>query len=390
MIRKLISLLFIVILLSGSVQALDKAHDFQVKDVNTENEYRLSNFTGKVVLLDFMYINCPGCERLEPALRELWPEYNGSAVFMSLDIVEGDSNEQLRAQDYPWIAGKVSQSVFLDYGGGTEIPMVVIIDKEGYVVFHHEGAMSAQELRSALNSALSGNANRIDIQTMSIYALAFFAGIASFFSPCSFPMLPGYMAYYFGIGKKETGYKKAMLGGTAAALGIIAIYVVAGGLLLYSASLIAPYIPMLGMVVGALLVVLGLLMFTPLQYDILLRPFRPITRVIKDRERGREHGFAAKLFGYGVAYGGAATGCTAPVFLAVVIGAMAISMTAGITAILIYSLSAGALMVAVTVLMAAVERKAVDFLKRHTEKIKAVSAAILILVGAYLIWYHLA
>ncbi len=203
-------------------------------------------------------------------------------------------------------------------------------------------------------------------------------------------MLPGYMAYYFGIKKKSSSYGKALVGGSAAAAGIIGIYLVAGFLLLYSASLIAPYIPMLGLVVGAILIVLGLLMFTPLQYEILLRPFHPITEMIKRKEGNREHGFAAKLFGYGVAYGGAATGCTAPVFLAVIIGAMAISMTAGIISLLIYSLTAGALMVAVTLLMAAMEKKAVDFLKRHTETVKMASALILVFVGAYLIWYHLA
>ena len=89
-------------------------------------------------------------------------------------------------------------------------------------------------------------------------------------------------------------------------------------------------------------------------------------------------------------YGAAAAGCTAPLFIAVIVGAMAIGLASGITALLIYTGAAGALMVAITLSMAAVENRLVDVLKRNTERIKWVSAAVLIIVGAYLVWYHLA
>lgn len=385
-IKRLIAVFFVVILLSGGALSIQKAPDFQVKDVNTGKEYRLSNFTGKTVLIDFMYINCPGCEKLEPALREIWPEYNRTVVFMSLDIVESDSEEALREKSFPWIAGKVPESLFIDYGGGTGIPMVVIIDKEGYVVFKGEGAMSPDELRNHLDSAISGRAERMDIEKTSIYALSLFAGIASFFSPCSFPMLPGYMAYYFGIGKKGTGYRKAIAGGGSAALGIMAVYMISGAALLYFASLVAPYIPAVGLVVGIVLIILGILLFTPLQYDSLLRPFSALKKSFRIK---KEHGFALKLFGYGIAYGGAAMGCTVPVFLAVIVSAMAASLLTGIIALIIYSLSAALLMIAVTLIMALGENKAIEFLKRNTERIKTGSALLLIAVGIYLIWYHI-
>ncbi len=389
MIRELIPVFFVIILLSGNTSALEKAPDFSISDVNTGREYRLSNFTGKIVLLDFMSISCEACEELEAAMREIWPEYNDTAVFITIDVLSMDSPDELRAKNLPWIVGMDEESVHLEYGV-TGIPKVIIIDRDGYAVFVREGAMNAEELRNVLDSAIARESGRLEIPQMSIYVLALFAGIASFFSPCSFPMLPGYMAYYFGIGKKESGYRKAVAGGGAAAIGMIIVYLLVGSLLLYSATLVSPYIPMLGMLVGAALIVLGILMFTPLQYDALLRPFRPLSSGIRRIFGRKEHGSAAKLFAYGVGYGSAATGCTAPVFLAVIMAAMSFSFMTGILALLIYSLSAGLLMVSVTLLMATVEHRAINFLKRNTDRIKMGSALMLIIVGAYILWYHLA
>ena len=385
--NKIIAVLFIAVLLSGSALSATRAPDFSFKDINSGSEHRISDFRGRVVLIDFMSYSCTACDELQKSLENVWPDYKDRVVFISIDVGPSDTEGQLREKGMPWMAG-LNSSVIAPYRVFST-PKLVILDREGYIVKEHDGVMSEDEIRSALDAAISGNAQRIDVGIMGIYTLALFAGIASFFSPCSFPMLPGYMAYYFGIGKKGAGFKKAIIGGTAGALGIISIYFIVGALLLYSASIVAPYIPMIGLVVGIILIILGALMFTPLQYDALLKPFKPISDALRKFGGKREHGFSAKLFGYGVAYGGAATGCTAPIFLAVIVAAMASSLTTGIIALLIYSLSAGILMIIVTLMMAAVETKAIDFMKRNTERIKWVSALILIIVGAYLIWYHL-
>ncbi len=377
----------VFILLLGGAQAISKAPDFEIRDVNSGKAYRLSDFHGKVVLIDFMSIDCEGCKKVENSLREIWGDYNSSAIFITVDIGPTDTEEELKEREIPWISGLNSSLSLITGYRVSSTPKIVIIDQDGYIVMEKSEVMGAPQLREALDRAISGNAERVDIQEMSIYMLAVFAGIASFFSPCSFPMLPGYIAYYFGIEKKGSSLKKAVVGGGSAALGIIAVYMVVGAFLIYSASLIAPFIPMLGVVVGSLLIIFGVLMFTPLQYDALLRPFRPLSEALKKKEGDR--GFKAKLFGYGLAYGGAATGCTAPVFLAVIVGAMTTSLFTGIVALSLYSAIAGALMVLITVTMAAFESRAIDILKKHTETIKIVSALVLIAVGIYLIAYHL-
>ncbi len=386
--RKALVLFIAVLFIASPVLAAERAPDFTVHDVSSGNEYTLSSFRGKVVLIDFMAITCEGCDELEESLKEVWPEYNDSVIFISLDVaVATDSPDDLRAKALPWIAGMDNESVYLQYGV-SNTPTIVIVDSEGYAVFKKAGVMSPEELRKALDDAIAGRSGPIDIPQTGIYLLALFAGIASFFSPCSFPMLPGYMAYYFGIGKKDGHrYRKAAVGGFSAAMGIVAVYLIIGALLIYFGSAISEYIPAMGLVVGILLIILGILMFTPIQYDALVEPFRKIGSRFKGK---KEHGFAVKLFGYGVGYGAAAAGCTAPLFIAVILGAMAIGLASGITALLIYTGAAGILMVAITLSMAAVENRLVDVLKRNTERIKWVSAVVLIIVGAYLVWYHLA
>lgn len=57
-----------------------------------------------------------------------------------------------------------------------------------------------------------------------LLALAIIAGVASFFSPCAFPMLPGYLAVYAGVGQpaeESSPRRSAVTLGGAAALGVV-------------------------------------------------------------------------------------------------------------------------------------------------------------------------
>jgi cytochrome c-type biogenesis protein len=58
-----------------------------------------------------------------------------------------------------------------------------------------------------------------------LYTLAIVAGVASFFSPCAFPLLPTYFSFYH-LGEQAqsptgVGVHRILQGGVAAALGVI-------------------------------------------------------------------------------------------------------------------------------------------------------------------------
>ena len=65
------------------------------------------------------------------------------------------------------------------------------------------------------------------------------------------------------------------------------------------------------------------------------------------------------------------------------------TLLTGVGVLLLYSFTAALLMVAVTVLVAGLKKGLLSRLKSSTEKIKKISAVVLILVGIYLIGYYL-
>ena len=59
------------------------------------------------------------------------------------------------------------------------------------------------------------------------------AGTASFFSPCSFTVLPGYLAFTSSANDAETGqgYRNALKNGIVAALGVVTVVAVLGAII---------------------------------------------------------------------------------------------------------------------------------------------------------------
>jgi cytochrome c-type biogenesis protein len=232
---------------------------------------------------------------------------------------------------------------------------------------------------------------------VSLWVLAIFAGFASFFSPCAFPMFPGYMAYYFKKNieqqEKKLNVAKAAGSGTVSALGIITVYVIIGGLVIVAGAAILPYVGKLQLIIGIILLFLGALMMTNLQYDKIVSPFRKaFSGVGKDKDgKKKDVGFYAGLFIYGAGYGGAAAACTLPVFLAVILAGIATgSLLTGLMLLLVYTFIAALLMVLVTVAIAVVGHQAVQKLAKYTNLIKKISGFVLLIAGVYLVLFWLA
>ena len=384
------------------------APDFRIRDIDG-NEITLSSYRGKsVVVLDFMYIDCPGCEILRKNLDQVYPEFKDRIVIISIDVLPQDSEDELRAYrnetGIKWYVARDTDNLKQKYGIGS-LPTLVIIDKNGYPVHSSAGEPSPDELRSLFNKAIEGSAQAIPIMQMSIFALAIFAGAASFFSPCSFPMFPGYMTLYLGLEqeasssdmKKRTSYKlRAFYAGGAASLGIIFVFLIVGGVIILMGRAFASNLPLLQPIVGVILIVLGGLMLTNLSYWGLLRPFQKIGNLFRREKKpdsasspssSRSTGFYAKLFAYGIGYGAASAGCVAPLFIAVITGALVGSLVDGILALLLYTMTAALLMISISVILATASRKVVDNMKKYTPLIKKISGVVLIIVGIYLVAY---
>lgn len=124
-----------------SKKGIPSAPDFKL-DVLDDGVRSLSDYRGKVVLLDFWSIGCPPCRRAVPHLVTLYEKYK-SEGFVALGIsfdrreIEGlRSFIEKYSVTYPILLG--TMDVARAYGVRS-IPSVFLLDREGRVRLHRIG-----------------------------------------------------------------------------------------------------------------------------------------------------------------------------------------------------------------------------------------------------------
>ncbi|HEV8049657.1 MAG TPA: cytochrome c biogenesis protein CcdA [Thermoplasmata archaeon] len=397
------------------------APDFTLNDIYG-HPFTLSSYrSSAVVVIEFTSLSCSECQIVEQSMMTLYSTYNDTGktnvqiISVYIEPQFGDSVPALKAYHNKnnitwWMAQDTSSLAVSRAYGVSVIPNVVMVDKQGDVVYQQTGAQSTSQLEASISQSLAGKAAPISLVTVSVFSLAMVAGVSTFFSPCAFPMFPGYMSLFLGLNATKTestpafggSYKgaarRAALAGSITALGMIVVFLVVGIALIVAASAVSGYIPYLLIVVGVVLVGLGALLLTNLQYWRVVEPLQRLWQRIRGKPANPEvvgadtpasgGRFYLKLFSYGMGYAAAAAGCVAPVIFSAIIAGLALGLLGGIINILIYSLTAALLMIVVTVLLAMAGKRFVNQLKAYTPVIKKVSAAVLIIVGVYLVYFY--
>jgi cytochrome c-type biogenesis protein len=422
-------ILILAIVLYGMIGGESDAPDFTLKDTEGKT-FSLSDYEGeKVVVLDFMFSTCVPCEKfvkdaLEPYSRNM---DNNDVVIISVSVFGEDDESELRdyAKDYGWrhAMGDPSGDIEIAYGV-TGTPKLFIIDTEGQITYEAGGTTGksipddSDELELEVKKAVAGEGALVKVRESSIYLFAVGAGVMVFFSPCSFPMLPGYMSFYLANKKQRVGEfnekvaRETLPDGLAAAAGLMGILLLIGILLVPFVSIIGGFIPVLELVVGILILTMGAIMVMEYDSEKIVRPFRNLMSAIASSRpmmmaksgiesgikasTGKEFSFSESeagtrtgLFWYGVAYGSAATGCVAPVVVGLLTASISKGIITGLLVFLIFSATAGALMVAFTMIVAASESTIVDKLKASTRQIEMAGGVVMIIVGLYLMYYFL-
>jgi len=167
-----------------------------------------------------------------------------------------------------------------------------------------------------------------------LYILAIMAGVASFFSPCAFPLLPSYFSFYHQADSDENGtskgVRKTLRLGLAASFGVITFALVLGLMIALLGAGLAQGLSISGPEpsqfvrifrggVGVVLLILGVGQLLgwnlkPVFADAFAYRTRP--------EREGKHKPAANLFLYGLGYNAAGMGCTAPILAGLMIFAL--------------------------------------------------------------------
>lgn len=189
-------------------------------------------------------------------------------------------------------------------------------------------------------------------------------GIATFFAPCAFPLLPGYVGYYVQQSDDET---PGVLSAAAVAAGSLLALGVVAGLAFAFGEAVTAVLPVLEPVVGVGLIVFGGLVLA----DRAPRATVPLPE--------RPESVAA--FGvFGAVYALAAAGCVVPLFLGVVAQALAFSLAGGVAVLGAYAGAVAAPLVGVT-LLTTTGVEAWRDLGRYTARAEQFAAAVMILAG---------
>lgn len=204
----------------------------------------------------------------------------------------------------------------------------------------------------------------------SAVGLGFSAGIASFFAPCAFPLLPGYVGYYVATVDSDVTLSSAMARGGAAGIGVLSVFAAialvvatAGRSLLNQVRYLEPFI-------GLALILLGL----ALVFDRM-----PTWHVQLPGRRASVLGFGV----FGAGYAVAASGCFAPVFVAVLLEAMTLSLAGSFLTIAAFAGGMAGLLFATTVAIAIGHDLGGSSLPEYADRITPIAGVIVILAGVY-------
>ncbi len=155
-------LVFLVVafsLIVSPVVGNTKAYDFTLTDIYG-NPFSLSDYQGKVVLIDFFRLEppCPACVYEIPHLKGVYNKYSwNDTIIMSLSVSPSDTNDTLendfvKEYNIPWIvacgAGEFAYTAY----GVQFIPTLVIVDGEGNIRYRHEEVTEESKLISEIDS----------------------------------------------------------------------------------------------------------------------------------------------------------------------------------------------------------------------------------------------
>ena len=393
---------------------------------------RLSDLQGNVVVIDFMAVDCANCHYVQTHIEQEIANWEALAGphdvivlsigtwygYESFDRINETFGDTGSAKHMSWpvanggtdvvILGNGERGDLVEYYSAQAIPIVIVVDHEGYVVAKESTGTPLdgwEAFDSAIASANAGEAEdlrfgikKADRSLTGVFVIGLFLGILVYFSPCAFPVLPSYITYYLNLGMREDELREAgKLSGSMpkpievggyAALGQLTFFAVIGGIIFGLDGIIdlSGVLHDIAIGIAWLLIILGGLMLLGWTSH-LLNWIQGILDQYQTTEMDEQFTPRRNMYLWGIGYSAASVDCTAAAvfpfvaWLAVVgNGAFAFGM-AGLI------LSVTLLMISVTALVGMGRQAMLDFLRRSTGIVKATGAWMMIFAGLGLLVY---
>lgn len=209
----------------------------------------------------------------------------------------------------------------------------------------------------------------IDAALLPTIAFALTAGVATFFSPCAYPLLPGYVGFYVSQTEgEEASLSGALSRGLVAGVGVLVTFVLLLGAAFWIGHSTLSNITLFEPIVGAILVVFGVL--------IVLDRAPSLSFALPKRRSG-VLGFG--IFGAGYAL--AAAGCVAPLFVGVIARGLSLPPLSAAIVIGTYVGSVVLLMVSLTVATGMGLVASAGRLAAHSKTLKRIAGGVMIVAG---------
>lgn len=209
----------------------------------------------------------------------------------------------------------------------------------------------------------------LDAATAGGVGLAVGAGVATFFSPCAYALLPSYVGFYLASVEHEAApLAGAVSRGLAAAFGVLAAFALLSVAAFAASESLERHLNVLEYAVGFGLVALGLAVLAGVSIGWELR--------LPERRTS-----LAGFFGFGAVYAAAAAGCVAPVFLGVVLYSASLPSTGTFAVLGAYAVTFSALMLSATVATAVGHGVGYERVSGYRELVVKLAGVVFVVAG---------
>jgi cytochrome c-type biogenesis protein len=186
--------------------------------------------------------------------------------------------------------------------------------------------------------------------------------------PCSFALIPGYIAYLVESKSSTHG----ILSGLIFTAGLISVLAILGALISFVGGILVTVLPWLQLIVALSIIFLGLIQISGLTMDSIAPRFKV------------KRGFIG-LYVFGLAFGLVISGCSAPVFFSIMLYSFISGIQNGILTLISYGLGMGIITMAVSVLTLRTKQTILKKINRYSNWINRITGIILIVAGLYIL-----
>ncbi len=133
-----------------------KAANFSLKSVDGK-AVKLSDYKGKIVILDFWATWCPPCRKGIPDLISIQNQFKKDVIVIGISVdtqTKADVPGFVKNYGINYPVVYFDDKVVQDYGGISAIPTSFVVDKNGNIADQHVGLVSKDVFVNKINELL--------------------------------------------------------------------------------------------------------------------------------------------------------------------------------------------------------------------------------------------